>query len=568
MAIRVALHHKTEYRYDRPGDAAAARRPAAAGAALPHADPQLLAAGRAGAALPQLAAGPVRQLPGAARLSRADARASRRGRSGRRDDGRSTRSTSSSSQTPRTFPVRLRRRCWRDELAPFLRDASRPARSCTRWLASIAARRRAHDRLPGRAQPAAAAARSATSIRMEPGVQTLRGDADARAAARAATRPGCWCRSLRHLGLAARFVSGYLIQLDGRREAARRARRARAATSPTCTPGPRCICPARAGSASIRPRACSPAKGTSRWPAPPTRPAPRRSPARTRRPTRRRRRVSRRVRHRDDASRAFTKTRASPSPTPTSSGRRSTRSGDAVDAQLAAGDVRLTMGGEPTFVSIDDMDGASGTSPRSGADKRQLAGELLDRLRDALRAGRPAALRPGQVVSRASRCRAGRSAATGARDGEPIWRRPGADRRRRRATTAYGAERRAALRRRRWPSGSASIPSYVMPGLRRRLVLPLAASAGCRSTSIRSTASSTMPKSARGWRASSSRGSDSVVGYVLPLRARGGDGRAALAERPVDPAAGAPVPDARRFADGLSPAARLAALGAARRSRR
>ena len=44
MAIHVALHHKTHYRYDRPVVAVAARRPAAAGAALPHADPELFAA--------------------------------------------------------------------------------------------------------------------------------------------------------------------------------------------------------------------------------------------------------------------------------------------------------------------------------------------------------------------------------------------------------------------------------------------------------------------------------------------------------------------------------------------
>ncbi len=50
-------------------------------------------------------------------------------------------------------------------------------------------------------------------IRMEPGVQTPEDHAGATPPARAATPAGCWCRLLRHLGLAARFVSGYLLQL-------------------------------------------------------------------------------------------------------------------------------------------------------------------------------------------------------------------------------------------------------------------------------------------------------------------------------------------------------------------
>ena len=55
----------------RPADLArAADDPPAAGAAFPHADPRLLAARRAEAALPQLAAGPAVQLPGPRRVSR------------------------------------------------------------------------------------------------------------------------------------------------------------------------------------------------------------------------------------------------------------------------------------------------------------------------------------------------------------------------------------------------------------------------------------------------------------------------------------------------------------------
>ncbi len=42
--------------------------------------------------------------------------------------------------------------------------------------------------------------------------------------------------------------------------------------------------------------------------------------------------------------------------------------------------MRLTMGGEPTFVSIDDMDGAEWNTAALGAHKRERAGELLRRL--------------------------------------------------------------------------------------------------------------------------------------------------------------------------------------------
>ncbi|MDQ1078593.1 DUF2126 domain-containing protein [Pseudoroseomonas cervicalis] len=54
--------------------------------------------------------------------------------------------------------------------------------------------------------------------------------------------------------------------------------------------------------------------------------------------------------------------------------------GDAVDAQLAAGGVRLTMGGEPTFVSATDQEGAEWNTAALGPTKRRLAGRLLQRL--------------------------------------------------------------------------------------------------------------------------------------------------------------------------------------------
>ena len=58
------------------------------------------------------------------------------------------------------------------------------------------------------------------------------------------------------------------------------------------------------------------------------------------------------------------------------------RLGEQVDRELERGDVRLTMGGEPTFVSVDDRDGAEWNTDALGPTKRLHAQDLVQRLRD------------------------------------------------------------------------------------------------------------------------------------------------------------------------------------------
>jgi uncharacterized protein (DUF2126 family) len=97
--------------------------------------------------------------------------------------------------------------------------------------------------------------------------------------------------------------------------------------------------------------------------------------------------------------------------------------GHRVDDDLRRNDVRLTQGGEPTFVSVDDREGAEWNTAALGPSKRMLSADLMDKLR--VRYGAGGLLHygqgkwyPGEQLPRWSLNLFWR------KDGQPVWTHP------------------------------------------------------------------------------------------------------------------------------------------------
>jgi uncharacterized protein (DUF2126 family)/transglutaminase-like putative cysteine protease len=297
----------------------------------------------------------------------------------------------------------------KEDLAPFHR-VDPPGRHLSAWLASVPReKKRTIDFLVGLNQRLADEIKYL--IRLEPGVQTAEQTLDLKSGS---CRDTSWLlvQALRHLGFAARFVSGYLVQLVADVKALD------GPSGPTADftdlhawvevylPG--------AGWIGFDPTSGLMA-GEGHIPLAAT-PEPQSAAA-----------ISGAIEKAevefeyDMTVSRFHETPRVTRPISDAAWEKMLALGDVVDAKLDAGDMRLTMGGEPTFVSIDDMEGEEWNTAALGPTKRQYAGQLLRRLADRfavsplLHYGQ-GKWYPGEQLPRwALSCH-------WRKDGEPVWR--------------------------------------------------------------------------------------------------------------------------------------------------
>ncbi|RYD48952.1 MAG: transglutaminase family protein, partial [Verrucomicrobiaceae bacterium] len=208
-------------------------------------------------------------------------------------------------------------------------------------------------------------------IRMEPGVQTPE---ETLKLASGSCRDSAWLlvTLLRHLGLASRFVSGYLIQLkadvkslDGPSGAEVDFTDLHAWTE-VYLPGAGWIgldptSGLLAGEGHL-PLACSPDPSSA---APVTGAVEK---------------CESTIEHEMSVTRIYESPRTT-LPYREEQWQEILKTGRKIDSDLNAMDVRLTMGGEPTFISMDDFDGAEWNTAAVGPTKRIISGELIKRLR-------------------------------------------------------------------------------------------------------------------------------------------------------------------------------------------
>jgi uncharacterized protein (DUF2126 family)/transglutaminase-like putative cysteine protease len=261
------------------------------------------------------------------------------------------------------------------ELRPFLETES-AGPELTTWLRKVSRKKiRTIDFLIGLNQRLQS--EIGYVIRMEPGIQTCEQTLTLR---KGSCRDSAWLlvQILRHLGLAARFVSGYLIQL------APDVKPLEGPAGPTSDftdlhawtevylPGAGWIgldptSGLLAGEGHI-PLACTPDASSA---------APISGALEE---------CETEFTHEMSVHRIFESPRVT-KPYTEQQWQEIAALGHCVDKDLQTGDVRLTMGGEPTFVSIDDADGAEWTTSAFGPNKRRLSVDLFLRLRDRFAPG-------------------------------------------------------------------------------------------------------------------------------------------------------------------------------------